>query len=178
MLTVVACGDSASGNDAPQGGGGGTTQGGGGTDPQGGGGGGEPLEPSDATSPDECVYYGDGGADQHYCQVFTAELSEPIDDQGLTATATTSLGVVSADPDTPPHVALIGDPVEQVVIVAYAPGPNQTDHYDPEWVEVALERDGATIGTARFERLQYACRADSPDDWCWEAAPVTLEITP
>lgn len=169
VVSMAGCGDSAS--DA--GGGGGSTN-------QAGGGGGSdnPKQPDEATSAGECFFDGAGGDDQRFCDVFTAILSEPVSAGGLTATVTTSLGVVSSeDPSEGPSVTFISDPVERVTIEATSPEQGSSDHYAPEWVELELRRDGTVIGSGKFERLGYSCRAESRDDWCWEAAPVTLTLT-
>lgn len=169
LATLAACGDSASGNDSSQGGAGGG----------GGQGGQQPTQAEDATSAEECVSdVGEGGAELKWCDVFTVVLSEPVAAEGLTASVTTSLGVVPLDnPSESPTITFISDPVERVTIEAWSPGTSE-GHYAPDWVEVELRRDDTVIGSGRFDRLAYSCRAASRDDWCWEAAPVTLTVTP
>lgn len=171
-VLMTGCNDAAS-DSGDSGGGGGDAQGGkgGGTAEQG--------QPSDATSAEECIFEGGGGSDLNYCDVFSAVLSSPVEADGLTATVTTNLGPVT-DADGRATFTFISDPVERLTIEAPSAGPSLGggEHFAPEWVEVELQRDGTVIGSARFDRLTYSCRAESPDDWCWEAAPVTLAITP
>lgn len=157
------------------------------TDPVGSGGaGGAPdldKDPAEVTDAADCYYEGgnEGGARGWACNAAQIELSDPLPREGLTIRIEASDGTIFEDlgddvedwRDQPGFYA--DDPVT-VLVLRYSPQSDPT-HYDPEWLDVEVRRDGALVGSERFEPLDYACTPRNQDEWCWEAAPVTLEIT-
>ncbi len=156
----------------------------------GAGGGGQTQIPADqASTPEECVFLGFGGSNSHACDVVTVQLSELVALDGLTVAVETSLGHSLTTIETPPTggtwapegqakgdpwLETRGDPADALLLRINSPPP----HYAPDWVEVTLHQGSVELGSERFETLSYSCHDLTVDDWCWEAAPVTLSITP
>ncbi len=142
-----------------------------------GGGGQTQIPASQATTPEECVFLGGAGAIGWACDAVTVQLSEPVALDGLTFAVETSLGHKLNELDTnhaKPWIETQGDPVQALMLRYSTPPP----HYAPDWVEVTLQQGGVELGSERFEALSYSCHAIWWPRWCWEAAPVTLAITP
>ena len=170
LVVGTACGTSDSGGSSGPGGNGTGTGG-----SHGGDGG--------SSSPEDCQYDGMGGGLGWSCDSLTVRLSEPIPSAGLGITITTSLGHTFTEADICPEGAVDppgclgvnGDPIQSIALSTNGDAP-----YDAAWLDVELRQGTTVIGASHFEPLDYACvhapeLASRP---CWQATPVTLEVTP
>ena len=151
--------------------------------PAGAGGTSGAKSPSSATSAEECVYRGGGGADAVPCRYVNVEFSDPLPSAGLQIEVTTSDGEVlvpttegSLRFNAPPALLLLEDSTDSTRASGFALEMIAGNDYSPEWVDVVVRRGDTTAGQSRLQ-LAYSCVALTSDDWCWKAGTNVLEVT-
>ena len=139
--------------------------------------------PSDqATSPEECEYLGDGGANIVPCDYVTVMFSESVPTQDLAIDVDTADGDhfdISSDPDAgevsmrveldaPANTHANGFALSKAI---------QQPHFSPAYLDVVVRLGQTTIADTRVTPM-YSCVEETRFDWCWKGAPVTITVTP
>jgi hypothetical protein len=113
----------------------------------------------------------------------TIQLSEPVPLADLEVAVETDLGdtftsfCVGSDPWSPdcpaegPYLRADADPATRFVITTLNGAV-----YNPSSLSVSLTRSGATIASAELDAVTYSCTAFTNDDWCWQSAPLLVDI--
>jgi hypothetical protein len=148
----------------------------------GGVGGRRQIASDQAKTPEECGWLGGGGSDLVPCDYLTVEFSTPLATAGLGIEATTNTGDVltPSSPDVvPPDPALILslDASETQVAGFTITRIIGQPHYSPAEISVIVTVDEAVVADATLE-ASYTCVELTSDDWCWQAAPLTLDVSP
>ena len=137
-----------------------------------------PVPASEVASRDECRGAGCGGADCPSCDAITVELSQTLPREGLTATIATSNDDVFVGCDGP-TASLSCEPrnfalVERLVVALSCDDSLE----EATSFRVEVSQQGVPIGVGDFAHPSYSCVAHTVDDWCWEADPVVLVVSP
>ena len=135
-----------------------------------------------AKTPEECEWLGAGGADAVPCDYLTVEFSKPLATAGLGIEATTSTGDVltpSSSDDEPfdPALILSLDASETQATGFTITRITEQPQYSPAEISVVVTVDEAVVADATLE-ASYTCVELTSDDWCWQAAPLTLDLSP
>ena len=141
-------------------------------------------DPSSITSRAQCDYSGCGGADSVYCDYVVVQFTEPLPITGFDVNV---VGIGGSDGGMPTDAgpgssggdprlvrdAVTGD-VTGFKYTKFAAEPLYSD--PPTSLSVVVKENSTTIASVTIQ-LDYSCVAITGDDWCWQAAPVTLPVT-
>ncbi len=169
--------------------GGGPGSGGSPTQSTGSGGTGGILQPSDATTYDQCRFPGFAGAIAVSCDYVSIEFSQPLPAASLTAEVTTSTGdhlVSTTDPTdffspvlnvdlNAAGTEALGLFIRGVAGYYLSGGSPQAP---PESISVTVREADAIVAESQIS-LTYSCVAlrEYQSHWCWMAKPETLVVT-
>jgi hypothetical protein len=148
------------------------------------------LTPAGVTAAEDCHYQAyeiiTGGTDAVGCDYVTVTFSSPVPVETLQIDVTTSIGDTLEASNLDPWADTDEVPSEPELSMDYNEDRTQvlgfsirkyiSDHYSPEWVEIAMRERDQTIAEATIEP-EYFCVAETFDDWCWKAAAETLSVT-
>jgi hypothetical protein len=118
-----------------------------------------------------------GGADAIPCDYVTVQFSDSVPTDGLDVEATTSTGdhlILSATGSGAPELFLQLSPDGSQALGVRITAISGLD-YSPEWVSVSVRQNELPLADGRIYPT-YACVHITGDDWCWKAAPETLQL--
>jgi hypothetical protein len=152
-----------------------------------GGTGGRGQIPSEeAATPEECEYLGGGGDDTIACDYLTVDFSAALPTNGLEVEATSSAGDTFTPerldewmdplPDEPALFLTLNE-LETLVLGFTITRIAKQPHYSPEELAVFVKVDNAVLADETLEP-SYTCVELTGDDWCWQGAAMTLDVSP